>query len=232
LYKSNPNNIGERRQLDSLTADTKFVTLTIGGNDAGFARVLTDCANYPFHDGFSCSARSALVSATNGHLAALAGTTPGVAKDGRKIESLKNVYKSVRLAAPNAKIFVAGYPRLFGSDKTKYAASPGAPSKFQCIMTQSVTIDYADAQWINGRADALNKVISDAVKASGSNIFYVTPALFTGHGQCDSQEQWINTIVIDTAFPLPNVQPESMHPSVIGQSAGYGAAFTSVMNQH
>jgi hypothetical protein len=172
------------------------------------------------------------VSATNSHLAALAGTTPGVAEDSRKIESLKNVYKSVRQYAPNAKIFVAGYPRLFGLDKTKYTAASGAPSKSLCIMTELTTIDYNDAQWINGRADALNKVITDAISASGANIFYVPPALFGGHGQCDSQEQWINTIVVDTTFPIPNVQPESMHPNVTGQSLGYGSAFTSVMNQH
>lgn len=229
FYDANPNHIGEAPQLSSLTKETKIVTLTIGGNDAGFGRVLTECANHPKNAGFGCSTRSSLVNATNSHLAALAGTKSGVAEDSRKIVPLKTVYKSIRKAAPNAKIFVAGYPRLFGSKKSLYKKASGAPSKSLCVMTVPVTIDYADAQWINGRADALNKVISTAVKASGDNIFYVPPALFGGHGQCDSQEEWINTIVLDSAF---KPQPESMHPNAPGQSIGYGSAFTSVMNQH
>ena len=31
-------------QVASLTADTKIVTITIGGNDAGFSSVITECA--------------------------------------------------------------------------------------------------------------------------------------------------------------------------------------------
>src|SRR5882757_10007142 len=31
-------------QVSSLTADTKIVTITIGGNDAGFSSVITECA--------------------------------------------------------------------------------------------------------------------------------------------------------------------------------------------
>ena len=31
-------------QVSSLTTDTKFVTITIGGNDAGFSSVITECA--------------------------------------------------------------------------------------------------------------------------------------------------------------------------------------------
>lgn len=234
FYNANPSNVGEPAQLTQLSKGTQFVTLTIGGNDGGFLRVLSECATYPGNAGFGCSGNSSLVNAVRKHLAALAGTATGTAEDGRKIESLRNVYRSVHQHAPNAKIFVAGYPRLFGTDKTRYQAQSGAPSGSICKMTLFTVVDYADAQWMNSQAAALNNVIVQAVNAvrgEGVNIFYVPPALFSGHGQCDTQEEWINTIVVDGDFPVPHPMPESMHPNVTGQSAGYGAAFVVVMKQ-
>lgn len=233
FYDTNPNNLGESPQLTRLNGDTKYVTLTIGGNDAGFARVINDCATFPKHTGFRCSTNQSLVDAVRSHLSALSGVTSGVAEDSRKIESLRNVYRSVRDRAPGAKIFVAGYPRLFGSDRVKYIAASDAPSGRVCQMTALTLVDYADAQWINSQADALNGVIQRAVtdaRADGVDVSYVPPALFAGHAQCDSMEEWINTIVLDDAQPIPHPKSESMHPNVTGHSAGYGAAFVSVMN--
>jgi len=66
----------------------------------------------------------------------------------------------------------------------------------------------------------------------GTNVYYVPPALFANHGNCDSQESWIGPVILTpppAPFP-PESTAESLHPTAAGQSIGYGSAFVSVMN--
>jgi lysophospholipase L1-like esterase len=83
------------RQISSLTSSTAIVTITIGGNDAGFSEVITACAlPWPY----SCS------SNINNAQAFIRGTLPGL---------LNNVYAAIRSHSPSARVIVLGYPRLF-----------------------------------------------------------------------------------------------------------------------
>jgi lysophospholipase L1-like esterase len=83
------------RQVGSLTASTAIVTITIGGNDAGFSEVITQCAlPWPF----SCS------SNINNAQSYIRNTLPGL---------LNNVYAAIRSHSPSARVLVLGYPRLF-----------------------------------------------------------------------------------------------------------------------
>jgi lysophospholipase L1-like esterase len=83
------------KQVSSVTTDTRFVTITIGGNDAGFSSVITQCAlPWPW----TCD--SDVTNAQN----FIRYTLPG---------RLDNVYNSIRSHAPTATVIVLGYPRLF-----------------------------------------------------------------------------------------------------------------------
>jgi dipeptidyl aminopeptidase/acylaminoacyl peptidase len=85
-------------QLGSLTATTKYGSISIGGNDAGFSSVITKCAQ-PF---VSCD--SDITNAQN----YINNTLPG---------RLDLVYNAIRSRAANAVVTAVGYPRLFnGSD--------------------------------------------------------------------------------------------------------------------
>ncbi|HEY1133455.1 MAG TPA: SGNH/GDSL hydrolase family protein [Nocardioides sp.] len=86
----------QANQLAALTADTDLVTLTIGGNDADFTGVITECA-LPF---WAADCDAAIDEAQ----AFIAGTLPS---------RLSGLYGQIRSAAPNAQVVVAGYPRLF-----------------------------------------------------------------------------------------------------------------------
>lgn len=82
-------------QLGSLSSATNIVTVTIGGNDAGFASIVTQCAlPWPW------SCESELTAAE----AFIRGTLPG---------RLDSTYAAIRRGAPNATVVVLGYPRLF-----------------------------------------------------------------------------------------------------------------------
>ena len=82
-------------QLEPFPSDTRLVTITIGGNDAGFADVLERCL---FGSQRACDRRvDAAERFVRGELPA----------------RLRRVYERIRERAPQATVVVAGYPRLF-----------------------------------------------------------------------------------------------------------------------
>ena len=80
-------------QIQAVTSATTLVTMTIGGNDIGFANLIYQC---------TLSDCSAALDSTRANLAATLGA------------ALDNVYTTVKSrAAIGAKIVVLGYPRVF-----------------------------------------------------------------------------------------------------------------------
>lgn len=232
--------VGEPAQTHRLSYDTKYVTLTIGGNDAGFADVVEQCSNPVLNAGYNCATNPAVVDLVDAKLLALEslGVTEYVDDTKtplRKIHTIKETLEAVANAAPSAAIYIAGYPHLFGASTTNFAYKAGAPGSYECSVYDGATYDRAvsflDAQWMNDKADDLNGIIETAVislQAEGVNVTYVPPTLFGGHGLCDSGASYINPI--DIAWPDPVGTPDSMHPTVDGYRYGYGVAFETAMN--
>jgi lysophospholipase L1-like esterase len=81
-------------QLGSLNANTDLVTITIGGNDIGFADVMTTC---------TLGSNTSCVNAVNGATSEANTLLPA---------RLDATYAAIRAAAPNALVIVLGYPRL------------------------------------------------------------------------------------------------------------------------
>lgn len=166
------------KQLAALTTGTRFVTISVGGNDAGFGSVILECAKPELVA--DCGSK---ITAAQGYIN---NTLPG---------SLASLYASIRSKAPNAKVVVVGYPRLFmGVDcnaGTFFSASE---------MTK-----------LNQTADLINTKTAAAASAKGFS--FVNPTTrFTGHAVCSSTE-WING--------LSNPTSESYHPNRTGHSSGY-----------
>ena len=87
-------------QLAALSSSTSHVTVSVGGNDAGFTRVLTTCAQ-PW---WAADCGSALDRAES----YIRTTLPG---------ALGSLYAAIRSRAPSARVVVVGYPRIFnGTD--------------------------------------------------------------------------------------------------------------------
>ena len=84
-------------QLSALSSSTSYVTITIGGNDAGFSSVLTTCA------------QPAWLSNCNGAIdkaeSYIRYTLPA---------ALDGLYAAIKSKSPQAKVTVVGYPRIFG----------------------------------------------------------------------------------------------------------------------
>ncbi|MEH3068087.1 MAG: SGNH/GDSL hydrolase family protein [Aeromicrobium erythreum] len=83
-------------QLGALSTSTQKVTLSVGGNDAGFADVLTECALPAWAS--DCDAAIDQAQAT------ISGTLPS---------ALSSLYAQIGSRAPSADVVVVGYPRVF-----------------------------------------------------------------------------------------------------------------------
>ena len=82
-------------QIQSVDATTTLVTVTIGGNDIGFANLIYQC---------TVADCTAALDSTRSSLESVLGPR------------LNNVYAAIKAgAAPGVKIVVLGYPRMFGS---------------------------------------------------------------------------------------------------------------------
>jgi lysophospholipase L1-like esterase len=82
-------------QLGALNSSTTLVSITVGGNDVGFAGVMEDCVLYG-----TDTCVSEVNAAENSARTQLTGW-------------LDTTYNGIRSHAPNARVVVVGYPRFY-----------------------------------------------------------------------------------------------------------------------
>jgi streptogramin lyase/lysophospholipase L1-like esterase len=222
----------EPAQRSWLTGSVDLITLTIGGNDAGFPHVLKECV-FLLPDSH-CAGKSALEAETQARLAALDGgayaTTPSPLS--APIHSILSVIEALHDRANAARIFVGEYPLLFGKQKHQYSVPAVAPGTLACEVGPELWVSYQDAQWLNTRARQLNKIIVKAVKMAkrrGISVTVVAATRFSGHGFCDESELWFHGVSLEVKNleTQGEVGPsaESFHPTATGQQLGYEAEF-------
>ncbi|MFS3128360.1 SGNH/GDSL hydrolase family protein [Nocardioides sp. Bht2] len=174
-------------QLGSLGSGTRYVTLSVGGNDAGFVSVITECAQ----PGWASNCNGAVNTAQ----AFINNTLPA---------RLNSLYTSIRSKAPNAKVVIVGYPRLFMGEDCN-AATFFSP---------------AEETRLNATADLLNAKLKAAATARGFSFANPTSS-FTGHAVCDNTE-WVNGL----SWPIA----ESYHPNRAGHAQGLKPLVNGLLN--
>ncbi|MFY1637581.1 SGNH/GDSL hydrolase family protein [Solwaraspora sp. WMMB335] len=125
-------------QVSALDAGTTMVTITIGGNDAGFVDVVLSCR---------LGSESSCASAVDRAERFATDQLPG---------RLDATYAAIRQRAANAQLIVLGYPRLF--EESRYC---GLLS--MSLSRRAMINDAADllAQIIEGRATAAGATFVD-----------------------------------------------------------------------
>ena len=204
LNSNTPNQ--EASQYSNLNANTKLVTITIGGNDIGFTDFGVACVN----------------PATNCRVGSSAHTTAKNKIDNELPAKLENVYANVLGFAPNAEIYVLGYPQV-APEK-----SSTEPNDVRCSYlydsgydsTGTIPMNWGDAQAARDIVTRLDNKIEAAVAAAGSSrLHYVdvneAGSPFEGHTMCaDPGESFFNNI--DQAVGHPAY---ALHPNQRGQEA-------------
>lgn len=116
----------------------KVITVSVGGNDAGFMQKLKTCLNPG-----TCS---------------WAGTDQGRAQTANEIKGLFNIfmqtYQTIHDASPGSKIYAIGYPRIIDEHGT-------------CDALMATLLSPAEKQFMNEGIKYLNEVISAAASTTG-----------------------------------------------------------------
>ncbi|MBU7597607.1 SGNH/GDSL hydrolase family protein [Streptomyces sp. P38-E01] len=175
-------------QVPQLTADTTRISVQAGGNDVGFVEVLKNCILTIDDADCLAGVEAAKAAATNALPAALDQT-----------------YAGIKSAAPNAKVVVVGYPRLYtiGGD---------------CGI---LGLSDAERAALNSAADTLATVISGRAEAAGFSYLDPRPA-FDPHSLCSGGSEWVTSLEWDKLN-------ESYHPNPAGHREGYLPAIRAAL---
>ena len=211
---------------------TDVVVLSIGGNDAGFSDVLTQCAN-PSSD--SC--------ATGSFPAALE------ARIRRLRASLVSTFSAVQRLAPSATVVAVGYPHPFAPEDMQrpdcgsLVVSVALPTRRR---ERFVLFDGAERALLNRASDWLDETIAAAAAETGA-VMVDPRAGWRGHEVCGARAPWLAGITgaggrvrvarwgtrklpgIGLPVPTPArweiqlVGTGAFHPTVVGMRDGYAA---------
>lgn len=166
-----------RSQLAAFPSNTRLVTVTIGGNDAGFVDVIETCL---FGAADHCGAR-------------VKRAETFVRED--LAERLRGVYETIRERAPQAKVLVVGYPRLFS--RKRWCSRVGE-------------IGDTEQRRLNEASNLLARTTKAEVGRHKGFRFVDVRAAFNGHGVCSAAPR-----LIGVTSPLT----DSFHPTARGQTA-------------
>ncbi|MBL7255546.1 GDSL-type esterase/lipase family protein [Paractinoplanes lichenicola] len=183
-------------QLDYLDDDVTLVTLSAGGNDAGFSDDVSSCLKVT-----RCDIDPAFTTKLAKRLADIPGR-------------LDALYGAVRAKAPNAQVLVQGYPYLFPktgncrrTDVRIYGAGTITPEEYHFMMREE---------------ERLNAMIATAAGEHGFTFVDVAAPTssdsFAGHWSC-GPDSWIHDLTLSSgASAKLKLSLEALHPTKEGQT--------------
>jgi lysophospholipase L1-like esterase len=184
---------GEPAQLAALGVApgkvVRLVTLTLGGNDAGFATAVGQCVQAALF-GSSCHGK-------------VTWAIPTATLKARLI----SVYTAVHAAAPHARVLVLGYPRLF---------SPRPKATAPCDLAQVDAKAFSKAE--DALNATIASAVKQADSLAGKHFagFVDNGKVYAGHELCagPARASYLNGLELTSSGALP----ESFHPNRSGQS--------------
>jgi hypothetical protein len=218
---------GEVSQLAAgfLDENTSLVTLSIGGNDAGWSRVMEHCL---------------LVTALDCQLSPMPGEIEPALEwlvnriNGPVYESIQKVLVEIHRLAPNAKIVLMGYPQLLSDEGSCLRGVTWVTS----LGTRNAGVSQGEANWLNLMADELAERMQQAADTLRGRDQDPVPAFFAdprpdfaGHGVCNVAPfaPFFNGAVLTLtpgekagpldAFPRFGLSAQSFHPNLAGAEA-------------
>ena len=195
----------EEAQINAIPVHTKTITLTIGGNDAGFSSVLASCIRAKIGPitVFPHVLQSSKDGCHNNASITRGGVGPA-ARVGRPERRLHHVTDpdrrrdetAGRHSRPGAQahIYLLGYPALFGAFSGSCHIGSVSVKRVPLFGNVRVAINIAaaDARWLNTVAGQLNGVLKESVTDRDASevpaTFIDVTSRFAGHRLCDSSD--------------------------------------------
>ncbi|GAA4083928.1 SGNH/GDSL hydrolase family protein [Actinomadura miaoliensis] len=184
---------GEPAQLGRVNGDTSLVTISIGGNDVGFSRVLAGCVvKLPWSR--ACQDQGGDIAA---RMAELRRTLPGL------IDKITD-------RAPRARVVVMGYPRMF-SEVDNASGDNIDVADQRWLNARARDLNELIRQAVREADERLA-----AARAPGSVEFVDAYSAFAGH-EAGSLDPYMNGLAVNLAGL--SAEPRSFHPTVKGHRA-------------
>lgn len=193
LFTPNGADYGnEPPQAEAIGVDTRLATMTIGGNDAAFSKVITAC----------------IVSFPDVWRGCDVTQEPGAIESLERLEgsgdgALVTAYAAVKARLrPTAPLVVLGYPDF-------------VPFRGGCWAAERFTIN--ESRWLSEKVKRLNRAIARRAADAGAifvdvNRPYASES--SPHRVC-ARDEWVNQLV-GNSDPIVN-DNESFHPNRKGQ---------------
>lgn len=170
-------------QLDALSEDTDLVTLGIGGNDFSIFSSLIDCIE-------ACSDEVQHLLLENA---------------GRVEQRVAGAVRAISERAPEAEVYVVGYPQVLPERKT----------------CRAVPLPRAELAVASRIATRLNESLRAGAASAGATYVDLDPAS-AGHDVCAGKAAWINGPQMRMGIAAP------FHPMLAGMRGVAAEVFTAV----
>ena len=174
-------------QLNALAATDSVVTLTIGGNDIGFARILVTCGLLSVTNPWGNPCERHYTSGGTDRIAA------SIKAEAPKIGAL---LRDIRARAPRARDLLVGYPDVLPN--TGHGCFPEVP------------FAHGDVPYLRAVEIGLNRMLASEAAANGAT-FVDTYTATIGHDACSPASTRDVEGLIPTSFAYP------FHPNRRGQ---------------
>ncbi|WP_159421659.1 SGNH/GDSL hydrolase family protein [Pseudoclavibacter albus] len=219
-------------QIEALSDNTDFVTITIGGNDAGFFNIASAClaldekGPVAGEDGaFQSPNCREVYERPEGNI--LKDRIDYNVRDG-----LRRNFQAVAEAAPNADIYVVGYPAV-----VPVGGKIPAHGCFRPVIgldgyaPDSVPFTDEDITFIAEIVRELNRTVEEEASAAGFT-FVNTEEASSEHSVCAPRhESYIAGITITTLDP-PTAQQGALHPNLPGHNYLANTAADAIQTKH
>ncbi|RMI13573.1 SGNH/GDSL hydrolase family protein [Cellulomonas triticagri] len=208
-------------QLDGLRPDTSLVTLSIGGNDLGFAPIVMHCFMT-----LSCPEHGFITTASGTDVSLQDWTTIRLALIGNE---LTGTYEAIRSrVSPDTTIVTTTYPRLVSGDPQPVNLTPFDFGYFACTP---VALSHGERQWLRRQVDTFADIVHDRARRPGAAVRVADVRDdFEGRNACDSDNYILGPVFWrDTDLELAPVSAASFHPTARGARL-YATAVDEVLH--
>ena len=180
---------GEGPQIDHVQPDTRLVTISIGGNDVGFAPVLTFCISHKDCESQEQATVAAKLAAVGGKVAA--------------------VLDAIAAKAPKALIVLLGYPNFLPGNGVCHPTAG--------VLHYLVGLSAANVKFLHSGIAKLDQILNDTVQGR-PNVTYVQPkeTVWARHTICSGRSSWFVKISLKDA--LKGRAVTFFHPTPDGQA--------------
>ncbi|WP_051855193.1 glycosyl hydrolase family 18 protein [Streptomyces sp. NRRL B-1347] len=216
--------------------DVKMIVVSIGGNDLGFSKIITDCVwrYWGWPSGGSCNTSSA-----NAELKEKLDKTRGDVV--KALEKIRSVMTDAGYERDEYDLVLSTYPNpLPRSEQMKYDVHDGDTDRYSIggCPFRDTDVDWARDELMPG----ITSMLRDAAKNAGTSLLNVEDA-FAGHELCrkgtkqatsansranpvsDADAEWVRWIPFlfdktqNWLWGSQGAKQEAIHPNAYGQKA-------------